>query len=300
MMSLPGLLRQSDLPLQRDGSGRFLPWIVALMVYLAALALAGMMALHGMIHRWDETLAGTLTIQLPPGDQSQLDAVMAELQTTPGIVSAKPLDATANAALLEPWLGSGAAIADLQLPRLIDIRLDSESHSDRAALAERIAKIVPGARLDDDRRWLDRLFSTALAIELIAAAIVVMVGGAMILSIVFATRTSLAIHHGVVEVLHLIGARDSYIASQFQWQALRLALRGGGVGLSLAGLTLLALRQAANTGAGEALTAAVNALPGLALEPLQWLVLLLLAPVAGLTALATARLTVLRALAMMP
>jgi cell division transport system permease protein len=122
----------------------------------------------------------------------------------------------------------------------------------------------------------------------------------MILSIVFATRTSLAIHHGVVEVLHLIGARDGYIASQFQWQALRLALRGGGVGLSLARLTLLALRQAANAGAGEALTAAVNALPGLALEPLQWLVLLLLAPVAGLTALATARLTVLRALAMMP
>ena len=300
MMNLPGLLRQSDLPLQRDGSGRFLPWIVALMVYLAALALAGMMALHGMIGRWDASLAGTLTIQLPPGDPSQLDAVMAELQTTPGVISAKPLDAKANAALLEPWLGSGVAIADLQLPRLIDIRLDSASHSDRAALAERIAKIVPGARLDDDRHWLDRLFSTALAVELIAAAIVVMVGGAMILSIVFATRTSLAIHHGVVEVLHLIGARDSYIASQFQWQALRLALRGGGVGLSLAGLTLLALRQAANTGAGEALSAAVNALPSLALEPAQWLALLLLAPVAGLTALATARLTVLRALAMMP
>ena len=33
-----------DLPLERDGSGRFLPWIVALMVYIAALALAGMMA----------------------------------------------------------------------------------------------------------------------------------------------------------------------------------------------------------------------------------------------------------------
>jgi cell division transport system permease protein len=300
MMNLPGVLRQSDLPLQRDGSGRFLPWIVALMVYLAALSLAGMMALHGMIRHWDESLAGTLTIQLPPGDQSQLDAVMAVLQATPGVVSAKPLDAAANAALLEPWLGSGAAIAELQLPRLIDIRMDSDSRSDRAALADAIAKAAPGARLDDDRRWLDRLFSTALAVELVAAAIVVMVGAAMILSIVFATRTSLAIHHGVVEVLHLIGARDGYIASQFQWQALRLTLRGGGVGLSLAGLTLLALRQAANTGAGEALTAAVNALPSLALEPVQWLVLLLLAPVAGLTALATARLTVLRALAMMP
>ena len=179
-----------------------------------------------------------MTIQLPPGDQTQLDAVLALLQATPGILSATPLDAKANAALLEPWLGPDVAIAELQLPRLIDVRMDSPSRGDRAALAERVAATVPGARLDDDRHWLDRLFSTALIVELIAAAIVVMVGGAMILSIIFATRTSLAIHHGVVEVLHLIGARDGYIASQFQWQALRLALRGGGVGLALAGLTL--------------------------------------------------------------
>ena len=60
------------------------------------------------------------------------------------------------------------------------------------------------------------------------------------------------------------------------------------------------MRQAANAGAGEALSSTVNALPNFALEPLQWLALLLLAPVAGLTALATARLTVLRALALMP
>jgi cell division transport system permease protein len=301
MRRFPGMLwRQSDLALERDGSGRFLPWIIALMVYLAALAIAGMMALHGTIGRWNESLAATVTIQLPPGDPAQLDAVMAALHATPGVQSARPLDAAANAALLEPWLGPSVAIAELQLPRLIDVRMDTQSRRDRAALAERVAAIVPGARLADDRHWLDRLFATALAFELIAGAIVVMVGGAMILSIVFATRTSLAIHHGVVEVLHLIGARDGYIASQFQWQALRLALRGGGVGLVLAGLTLLALRQAAGTGAAVALSSTVNALPNFALEPVQWLALLLLAPVAGLTALTTARLTVLRALALMP
>src|SRR3954465_6665855 len=58
--------RRIDLPPAGDGSGRFLPWIIALMVYLAALALAGMMALHGAIERWDSALVGTLTVQLPP------------------------------------------------------------------------------------------------------------------------------------------------------------------------------------------------------------------------------------------
>jgi cell division transport system permease protein len=33
-------LRPLELPLEDDGAGRFLPWMIALMVYLAALALA--------------------------------------------------------------------------------------------------------------------------------------------------------------------------------------------------------------------------------------------------------------------
>jgi cell division transport system permease protein len=287
-----------DLPLERDGSGRFLPWIIALMVYLAALALAGMIVLHGAVGRWDTALAGTLTAQLPPGDPVELDRALALLRGTSGVRSAEPLDTAANAALLERWLGPGTLQEGLDLPRLIDLRVDPAASLDRAALAQRLAAAVPGARLEDDRRWLDRLFDTAFAIETVAAAIVALVGGAAVLSIVFATRTSLAIHHGAVEVLHLIGARDGYIAGQFQWQALRLGMRGGIAGIALATLTLVALGQAA--GASDALGATVSALPRVALAPLDWAILLLLVPAAGLTALVTARLTVLRALATMP
>lgn len=292
------LRRPLDLPLERDGSGRFLPWIIALMVYLAALALAGTMALHGAVAHWDSALSGTLTIQLPPGDPTQLDKALQILRGTSGVKSATPLDDAANAKLLEPWLGAGIDLQDLQLPRLIDVRFDPPAQFNRDALARALSTMVPGARIDDNRRWLDRVFDAAATTEIIAAAIVVLVGAAAVLSIVFATRTGLAIHHAVVEVLHLIGARDGYIASQFQWQALRLGLRGGLIGLASAGLTLLALREAA--GAGDALGSAASALPSFALEPLQWLLLLLLAPAAGITALVTARLTVLRTLARMP
>jgi cell division transport system permease protein len=49
-----------------------------------------------------------------------------------------------------------------------------------------------------------------------------------------------------------------------------------------------------------AVGSAISALPELTLAPWQWAVLLLLPVVAGITALATARLTVLRSLASMP
>jgi cell division transport system permease protein len=293
--------RQRDPLLERDGSGRFLPWMIALMVYLAAIALAGMVALDGAVSRWDSTLVGTLTVQLPAASAGDLEKVLAQLRATPGVRSATALDDAANAALLKPWLGNAVALDELALPRLVDVRIDPAVALDRAALEQRLKAVAPDARLDDNRRWLDRVLDTVLAVEIVAGAIVALIALATIISIVFATRTGLAIHHGTVEVLHLIGAHDGYIADQFQWQALRLGLRGGIIGLVPAVLTLLALGAIAGDGSlGPGIGSGIDALPRFALGPFGWLLLLLLPPAAGLTALATARITVLRGLARMP
>lgn len=294
--------RRLDLPLKRDGSVRFLPGIVALMVYLASLSLAGMLVIHDVVERWDRGLSGTLTVELPPAPEgAEPDAgvplALGVLRATPGVLSAEPIDARRTAALLEPWLGGGVDAADLPLPRLIDLRIDVGAGVDVAALGAWIAAAVPGARLDDHRRWLDRVIRTALALEAVAGAIVILVGLAAVLAVVFATRTGLAIHHGIVEVLHLIGARDGYIARQFEWHALHLGLKGGGVGLVLAALTLLGIGATAPR--LGSLGDEIRILPDMSLPPAQWALLLLLPPAAGLIAMVTARITVLRALARM-
>jgi len=93
------------------------------------------------------------------------------------------------------------------------------------------------------------------------------------MSIVFATRTGLAIHHGTVEVLHLIGAHDTFIATQFQWHALapRPARRRHRAGARRADALVL------GEAAGGAMPAGgVGALPSLTLTPADWGILLLL------------------------
>ncbi|WP_247879090.1 hypothetical protein [Azospirillum brasilense] len=66
-MALPPLTRRnSDLPLAKDPTSRFLMWLTALMVYLAALALAGALLVSDMTRRWDSGLAGGLTVQVMP------------------------------------------------------------------------------------------------------------------------------------------------------------------------------------------------------------------------------------------
>src|SRR5690606_11203509 len=53
--------------LQRDSSSRFLPWIIALMVFMGALALAAAMMVDAAVDRWDRGLRGSLSVQIPPG-----------------------------------------------------------------------------------------------------------------------------------------------------------------------------------------------------------------------------------------
>ena len=65
--------RRSDLPMNEDTLARFLPWLIAFMVFLSALALAGMLVLHDAVQRWDTGLKATITVQVPPGADARED-----------------------------------------------------------------------------------------------------------------------------------------------------------------------------------------------------------------------------------
>ena len=296
-MNAPGLA----IPFGRGGSNRFLPALTLLMVFLAGLALAAVMDLERALARWDASLTGTLTVELPAAtttNDKSLDAALAVLHAAPGIKSATPIDEATTMKLIAPWLGAALSPADLELPRLIDVRLDPGGHADLAAVRAQLATAAPGATLDDHQLWLDSLARFARSAELTAIAVLVLIGGVAVISVSFATRTGLAVHRDTIELLHLMGARDSYVARQFERQALRLALIGGAIGLALAAAALLALSQAAS--ATAFLGDSVTLLPALHLRGWNWAVLAVLPVIAGLVAMATARLTVLTTLRRLP
>jgi len=294
------LFRRSDLPLARDESSRLMPWVIALMVYLAALALAGAMSVNAAVSHWNQGLTGTLTIQVPAAEgatatrrqteREWVEAVVGLLDNTPGVLGATPLADRQVAALIEPWLGP-EAMADLPLPRLIDVALAPGSQVNLANLAKRLDAAVPGTTVDDHRKWVRDLLAVARTVELVVLAIVILIGGAAGLAIIFATRSGLAIHRNVIEVLHLIGAHDNYIARQFQNHSMLLGLRGGIAGVILAAATLFALRYSS--------VPEHVVLPDLTLLPWHWAVLAALPFATALLAMITARRTVLRRLARM-
>ena len=152
----------------------------------------------------------------------------------PGISGVRPYTKEESARLLEPWLGTGLSFDDLPVPRIIVVRISAGDPPDLAALRKQLADRVGGASLDDHRGWVERMRAMARSAVIIGMALLLLVLAATVLSVAFATRGAMSTNRPVIEVLHLVGARDTFIASEFQRHFLILGLKGGGIGGSAA------------------------------------------------------------------
>lgn len=286
---------RADLPFERDQATRFVPWIVALMVFLGALALAAATAIGGAIDSWDSGLTGRITVQIPADEAApkNLTRIVEALTATPGISRAEALSDEDTRALVEPWLGSLDSDLALPLPAVIDVETAAGAIFDVNLLAGRLTKIAPGVIVDDHRVWLQQLLKVARTVEWVAFAILALIGLTAIAAVIFATRSGLAVHATIINLLHVMGAQDAYIARQFQMQAMSLGVRGGLIG-SIAAIIVLVLLTTMTSRIDVAL------LPAGSLSPFQWPLLAVVPIAAVMIAMATARVTVLRALASMP
>jgi hypothetical protein len=115
-------------------------------------------------------------------------------------------------------------------PRVIVARVQPGATPDLAALRARVLQVAPSASVDDHRAWIERMRSMTGATVFLGIGILALVIIATIISVSFATRGAMAANRPIVEVLHFVGAGDSYIANRFLRHFLRLGLEGGLIG----------------------------------------------------------------------
>ena len=278
-----------------------MPWVIAIMVLLTAIAAAAGLALGNLASQASADLSGGITVQVvnaAPGARArQANDALAVLRETPGVAQVRLVPAAEVDALLEPWLGTRAAsgnddsVADaLPVPALIDARLAGAA--DGAALDRiraRLAKVAPDARVDAQAGWLAPVFAAMAALRWLAAALIALLALTTIAAVLLAARTALDSHRGTIEIVHMLGGTDAQIARVFQRSIAIDAAAGGALGLVLAIIVILAL--------GERFDALGSGLAsGTGLGWADWL-LLALVPLAGVAlATVTARAAVLRAL----
>jgi cell division transport system permease protein len=147
------------------------------------------------------------------------------------------------------------SLTDLPVPRLIVVKIARGAAPDLPQLRKMLSDQVPGAMLDDHRGWIDRMRAMSGTAVGIGVCLVLLMIAATILSVTFATRGAMAANRTVIEVLHFVGAKNGYIAGNFQRHFLLLGLEGGAIGggtaILLFAIAALLNRWFSGTAAGE-------------------------------------------------
>ncbi|MCQ8184538.1 cell division protein FtsX [Parvularcula maris] len=273
-------------------SGISLALVIGVLAFLAGIALTGFFAVDAAVDGWSGELTGTVTVQVrgmtPEEIETGAEEVISLLRSTDGMSNVTRLPREEAEALLEPWLGSGNLPEELPLPALITGDVTHELRRDLEPLREALAEAVPLSSLNDHSAWTDELIAAAGRLRSLAFLAFVLVVLAASAVIVFAARAGLAAHRGVVEVLHLVGATDGFIARQIGNRYLALGALGGAGGALLAWLATKFLAVVTDDAGGF--------LPAFSIDASTALWLLTIPLLLGGLATISARIAVLRTL----
>jgi cell division transport system permease protein len=283
---------------------RTLTVTMAVMCYLACLAIGALILINQAVDGWTRGLSHEVTIQvrdIPGADVvAELEKARLILEDTKGISGVDVLDRDQSLKLLEPWLGK-TQLDDLPVPRLIRVTVDDKNKPDFAALEQTLKSHVQGVGLDTHQRWAVELTRMAATLTRMSWLILLLICASAVAVVIFATRAVLDANRRVVNVLHLVGARDGYIAQQIDRRFIETGLWAGLIGVVLGLLTFFAVGSS-GPHASNGLAAAASSLlfaPG----DMVWrnyLALFAVPVFAILIALITSRITLMRMLRTVP
>ena len=237
-------MKQSRLFFSTDSNRLFLPWMSMLMGFIAVLILAAGMTAYDSITNWQRVVSGSLTVQIPTYTESgeprgeivdrEIETALTILRSSTGVKGATVLSDLQMTELMLPWLGDGAAVSELPLPKLIDVMVDSDRYPDMAQLKTDLAAQVPLAVLDSHRMRLEPLLRlSAGGIKLIGFILILLALTASF-TVIYATRSSLSTHEHIISLIHMMGANDWFITRQYAVRNFNLTFMGGAFGLLLA------------------------------------------------------------------
>jgi cell division transport system permease protein len=214
------------------------------MTFLSGVTLGAVVLVQKSAIAWSSDVGREVTIQIRPAEgelmESSLRTAVALAEQTPGVLAARALSMEESLALLEPWIGTGLDLSAIDIPRLVVVQLSDPAEADLAAL-ERNLTVINGASLDTHAAWRQQLNVMAGTIVLSGLLVLALIVLATMLAIIFATRGTMASNREIVDVLHFIGASNSFIAGEFQGRFLAIGFRGGVVGGLAAVLFFLAV-----------------------------------------------------------
>lgn len=246
-MSLLDFRRSRAAPLlpRSDRRDHVLILVVAILTFLACLTVVAAVGADRAAKGWRDDLVGSATVLVRPSGGETADSAAERateaLAGVKGVAQASMLDREEAEALLRPWL-SAEVVRDLPVPRLVALELDRQDPATAMELTRALRAAGVDASVDDHAVWMKEIVRAGQVARLAAGLIALLLAVAAAAVIAFATRTALQTYREAVELLHVTGAEDRFIARLFMLRFARVAAVAGAYGAAFAFLIAAGLR----------------------------------------------------------
>ena len=222
------------LDLRQDNS-KTLMTVLAIMAFLASLALIFALSAKRLNADWQNELGQSATIQIlldePELRDIKIEAAITVLQKEYPDAVIEPLGHQQSQDLLRPWLGSVELPENLPVPALVTIDFDGPKRLDLDALKVKLSAEGLLTQIDDHSRWSAQIGRTGRGLWTSAIAILSLIFLACAAVAAYATQAALSAQRDIIRVLLQVGASDRFIAKLFIWQASKRGLISGFLGV---------------------------------------------------------------------
>lgn len=273
------LIRKNEILTEDEDTSLFMYVLSSIYIYLFVVVLAMVMAINTMVNSWEKDITGAITVQIVPVEnenkkidtdktQEQINKVLQFMENINGVKKVQVLDNKTIEKLMTPWLGNKVDVSSLPIPKLLDVQLKDNADINYDEITRGLHIVSPNASIDNHRLWLNRLLKFAGSLKTLAISVLFMVIVICAFSIYYSARTSLGMNINSIEILHIIGATDDYIARQYASRYAKIGFFSGVIGLALAVPSIILIaKYGISTGSGL--------LNGAGLSNFDWFVIMI-------------------------
>jgi len=143
--------------------------------------------------------------------------------------------------VIEPWLSSTAIPDDFPFPVLFDVSFSKDVSVDLLNLTSKLSVISSSVRIHNHANWYTSIEKICLGLFGFSMLLLILMLMTVCSTTIFITKKTLQVHKDVVKNLQLIGAKNSYISSQFRWYYFGLGLKGALLSMFLSGASICSI-----------------------------------------------------------
>lgn len=238
------------LPLHKKSGSLQLFILLLLMTTLMIMVVSIQISVLKTTSNWRTLIENEASIEVPTTSQDgehnsiasinkTVDRIVDLLNNSADIYDVNIMNKDEIGKLLSPWLNAESDfLEDFSLPVIINFKVKDASYERYKLLSEKIKKINPRTQIQSHKNWLSKFLKFISGIHMLSALLILITSIATIFVISSSLRARIAIFKDEISLLHLMGAKDSFLLKQFTLYVLSLLVPALLVGYLLGTLTM--------------------------------------------------------------